>query len=643
MSRVFVPVSGKSDIDRENILSDLRGSGAKRVFIAFDDRWPFRRGELRKKYISEIKKAVDFYTENGFETGVWITTLGFGSPHVSYNEEAAKKFTPIMNIFGKEEKDAFCPLDAEFCRTVCDFVEDLCRGSGLRILMLDDELCLSARHGIGCACELHMAEYRKRLGEPIAREEIGKKAFCGKANRYRDVWFSLMHDTLVDFCRMIREAIDRVDPSIRAGFCAGYTSWDLEGADALELTEILAGKNEPFLRFTGAPYWYANGRFKNMSLATIIETARLQYALCEGKGIEVFTEVDTYPRDRYHVPAAYAELLDLGCMASDDMDALKYMYAYSCGGEFERGYVNAHMEHLGLYEKIKEAFAGKEPAGVRVYESIKKIQKADLPSPEMFSEEDGRRVCRMSFPLTQTVFSPNAIPTVYKGAGLCGAAFGENARYLPAGAAKKGLILDTKAALILAEKGIDTGIVSARRIPCAANEKYLESGVVNPLYDSSYVYRLRLKDGACVKSSFVARELFDEWETPAAYTYENANGERFLVFAFSAEELRESSTLLRSYERGRQIADAMEWLGGKPLDARCDGHPMLCSIQKKGAEGLAAAYLNCHADEIKDAKIILGAPAKTVRFINCTGRQTDEKTLVIDRIPAYGFAAFEAK
>ena len=64
-------------------------------------------------------------------------------------------------------------------------------------------------------------------------------------------------------------------------------------------------------------------------------------------------------------------------MASDDMDALKYMYAYSCGGEFERGYVNAHMEHLGLYEKIKEAFAGKEPAGVRVYESIKKIAEEE--------------------------------------------------------------------------------------------------------------------------------------------------------------------------------------------------------------------------------------------------------------------------
>jgi hypothetical protein len=80
-----------------------------------------------------------------------------------------------------------------------------------------------------------------------------------------------MGDSLRDFARKMRESADKVDPSIRMGFCSGYTSWDLEGADAIELTKIFAGDNKPFLRYTGAPYWVPQVRFKGQSLQTIVE------------------------------------------------------------------------------------------------------------------------------------------------------------------------------------------------------------------------------------------------------------------------------------------------------------------------------------------------------------------------------------
>ena len=642
MSRLFVPVSGRADIDHEKVLCDLKKMGAQRVYIALEERFPFERGEHRDALLSSIKSVIDFYTSHGIDASMWIDTLGFGGPHEPYNEEIAKTYTPIENIFGQKENDAFCPLDEKFVTMLCDYIEELCQKTGLRSLMLDDELCLSARHGIGCACPLHIAEYRRRLGEDISQDLIGKMAFCGAPNRYRDIWFELMSDTLKDFCKKIRAAVDRVDPTIRLGFCAGYTSWDLEGADAIELTNILAGTNKPFLRFTGAPYWYANGRFKDMSLQTIIETARLQFAACKGSGIEVFGEADTYPRNRFHVPASYSELFDLACRVSDDMDMLKYMYTYSCPDNFEGGYVKTQIRNLALYDEIRSTFAAKQAVGIRAYDKIKKIQNADLPSPEVFTYDDGRRVNRLSFPLSQTILSTNAIPSVYEGTGICGIAFGESAKNIPESAFKNGLILDTKAALILAQKGIDTGIVKAERIACDFREKF-EDGTIYHIYDSAYVYRLILNERAKIKSTFIPRRMFEQTEIPASYTYENAAGQRFLVFAFSAEELRENSTLLRSYERGREIADTAEWLGGSPLPVRCDGHPMLYSLVKEGGGKLAAAYFNCHADEIFDAKIELAKPARSVRFINCSGKQTDEKTIIIDVIRAYGFAAIEVE
>ncbi len=635
MSRLFVPVSARGDIDHKKTLDELKKMGAERVYLALEERFPFEAGERRTKVLAAIKEKIDFYTENGIEPCVWMDTLGFGGPHEPYNEHLSATYTPIQNIFGTEEKDAFCPLDENFVAMLCDYIEELCRTSGLRTLMLDDELCLSARHSIGCACELHMAEYRRRLGEDIEREEIGKKAFCGAPNRYRDVWFSLMSDTLTEFCKKIRAAVDRVDPSIRLGFCSGYSSWDIESADAIELTRILAGNNKPFLRLMGAPYWYANGRFKDMALTTVIESVRHQFSLCRDTDIEVFTELDNYPRNRYHVPAAYAECMDLACLASDGMDRLKYHFTYVCQSDFDSGYAELHKRNMPLYNEIEKAFSDKPSAGVRAYEEMRKIKNYDLPTPDNFTYDDGRAVMRTSFPLSQRILSPNTIPTVYEGEGLCGIALGENAKYLPESAFKKGLILDTKAALILKDRGIDTGIKSAKRIPCNFRESF--DGRLSQLFDSSYVYELEIDERADVKSRFVGLSMFDERALTASYTYENASGQRFLVFAFSAEELRENSLLLRSYERGRQIAEAVEWLGGKPLEASCIGHPYLYTVQKEGA----AAYINCHPDEIYDAKITLARPAKSVRFIGCTGRQTDDTTVIIDNIRAYGFAGIE--
>ena len=638
MSKVFVPVSAYINQDFDKTLAELKKLGASRVYITISERDPFEKGERRTKVIANLKKAIDFYEANGYEASVWMCSIGFGSPIPSYNTEASKDYTRLRSITGKGIGDAFCPLDDKFTDMYCELIADIAR-TGVKMIMLDDELCLSVRPGLGCACELHLAEFSKRVGEEITLEGLPEKLFTGKKNKYRDAWLDLMGETLSDFCAKVRAAVDTVDPDIRLGYCAGYTSWDTEGIDALSLTKVLAGKNKPFLRFTGAPYWLSTQRFGRMTLQTIIEMARMQFAWSKDSGVEVFTEVDTYPRDRYHTPVAYSECFDLATRVSDDMDALKYMFNYCCPPEYEKGYIAEHASHLELYRDIERVYNSKKSVGIRVYEEMRKLKDAVLPEKFIGEKE---LMTRFAFSSAQKILTSNAIPTVYEGDGLCGIAFGENAKYLPDSAFNKGLILDVTAAEYLQTKGIDTGLRSVVDSSVAVHESFENGYPYTEHFDTKSVCLVEADVNAKVLSWFTSCEMFDDKKTPAAYLYENANGQRFLVYACRADSLRDSSTIFWSYGRAAQIAESIEWLGGAPLPAVCLDNPHLYALCKESDGEVAMGYFNCHVDEINNAKVIFSKKVKSVEILNGEGSVVDDHTVVIKHIKAYGYVGINA-
>lgn len=648
MSEIFIPAASfqpQKNIDM--ILADAKKSGASRVFFCLGDvgRYPFERNELRTELLENFKKNVKYFSDNGIEAGIWIGTFGFGGATTHYNKKIAEKYTRLRSMCGKTLDDAFCPMDENFTEMICGTIEDTAR-TGTRMIMLDDEMCMSVRPGLGCTCDLHMAEFCRRVGEKVTVEELAHKVFSGKPNKYREVWLDLMGETMKNFCRKAREAVDRVDPTIRLGFCAGYTSWDVEGADAIELTNILAGNAKPFLRFTGAPYWVGSRRFARQTLQTIIECARMQYAWCKDLGIELFTESDTYPRDRFHTPAVYSELFHLATLASDNIPTLKYMYDYMCAPDFDTGYVEAHVRNIPIQDKVVEVFGNKTPVGIRVYETMRKLKDADLGNlfPEGVPTSHANEkllMRRFMFSSAQMLLTSHAIPTVYDGEGICGIAFGENARHLPKEALNKGLILDIKAANILQEKGIDVGLLSDEKISGGFMELFNGESPDTDLFDTTTVHRVSVKDSAKVLSSFISNEFFAKETSPAAYLYENADGNRFMVCAFDAEDLADSSSLYWSYGRGRQIANAIEWLSGEALPARCERNPQLYLICKQNEKAMALGYFNIHPDEIVNAQIKLAKPTSSVHFINCEGKQLDDTTVIINYIKPFGFAGLE--
>ena len=255
MNKIYVPImnSNITDANKSDYIKYLKKSDADLVFIAFDRPALFAKD--RTESLCKLKENLEFFEKNGFETAVWIQAFGFGDPFNEETRKTAEKYTYLKSVTGK------------------DIVS-----IGAKAIMLDDDLCLSVRPGIGCFCDAHLELFYQKLGERPAFDDLKTLLFTGGKNKYRSAWLSVMHDTLVDFCSSVRKAADEINKNVRIDICAGYTSWDIEGADSMGLSRILAGDTVPFLRFTGAPYWASRAvnRFGGQRLNTIIECTRAQ-------------------------------------------------------------------------------------------------------------------------------------------------------------------------------------------------------------------------------------------------------------------------------------------------------------------------------------------------------------------------------
>ena len=646
MRKLYVPIAIDKKDYSESYLRDFKRLGVDTLFLAIcGGNFALLDEKQYQTYLNLAKEQLGYYTSQGYNCGVWIPTLGFGGALDDYDADV-RELTQIRSVVGKKAGAAFCPTDGRFVARVERAVQDLAK-NGARMIMLDDELCLSVRPGLGCACDNHLAEFSRRMGEDIGLEGLPELLFTGESNKYRRTWIDMQGDTLREFCRRLRAAVDAVDPTVRMGFCAGYTSWDVEGVDAIELTHILAGNTKPFLRFTSAPYWYYAQRFGQTPMPTFIEFVRMQAEWVRNEGIEVFTECDTYPHDRYHTPISHIECFDVSTMLTKNIGALKYFYHYPCHPDTERGYLDKHFDSMRVYEELRKEFHSRPEIGVRVYEEMHKFKDSILPGKfDMANATKHQRQIMAKYSLSgaQMMLSINAIPTVYNASGLCGIAFGENANYLTDEAFEKGLILDVSAAEILQKRGIDVGIRSVKPLSMGVLEDFNDGSYPVSVYWGNGMCELEIDSAAKPISHFVEADYtkIDLRRVPSAYLYENEDGQRFLVYAFRSETQLPTSGLYWNYHRGEQIAKAIPWLGTEELAVNCFDHPHVYCRCNADDNSVAAAYFNCSADHIERSEVSFARDITNVRFIAGKGRQIDARTVEIEDIRSFGYVAIVA-
>lgn len=566
------------------------------------------------------------------EVGAWIWTFGFAEK---------PPFVTMKTLADEDIGRNACPSDDAFVRFAAGYLRDIA-GSGVDLIMFDDDF----RYGFlgkapACVCRNHLAAIGKIMGKEYPVGELAENILKGGKNVYRDALLKANGDFLRRFSAAMRDAVDEVDPRVRLGFCACMSTWDLDGTDADELALLLAGNTKPFVRLIGAPYWTVHP-WRGDCVSDVVEYERMESAWIRDSRIEIMAEGDSFPRPRCNCPASRLEGFDTAIRASGCTNGiLKYGIDYVSNADYEPGYAKAHQRNKLVYEAIDRHFRGKRCVGVRVYEPMKKVSDA-VAETRVNGFTDLQE--HLFFPMSQRTLSYNTIPTTYEGDGVCGAVFDESARHLPPSALKNGLILDVAAAEILIESGIDVGIdMIGAATRAGETEHFLETDNYILTFGTT-VYDLCLRRGAVVLSE---TEPVSGKRLPMSYRYENADGNRFLVInvnsRFGYGGNGRNQNVYKHYERSRQYAQTIPWLGGKKLPAYCYGNPGLYLMCKEDDAGALAVGLWNYFDDIAfDPVVELAERYSGIEFINCCGRLEGDRVF-LDDIPAWGFAGFEIK
>lgn len=626
-----VMVSSKT-FNRESIINDLKKVGAKRVFLAIPSISYDR--EKQKDIYDKLAVEVKAFKESGIETGVWFW---------AFSMRGESPFTHIKGLGGKESSHEMCPADPGFL----DFMSEQLRTVAAMnpdLIMFDDDLRFGfLDSGYGCVCKHHMAKISEILGETVTDEGFFEKAFTGKKNKYRSAYLKAAGDSIKNFCARARQAVDSVNSSIRLGACSCMSVWDADGVDSFTLAKILAGNTKPFVRLIGAPYWGSRECWGNR-IENVVEIERMERSWYDGDDIEIFAEGDPYPRPRFKVPAALVEIFDSALRASGGFSGiLKYMLDYTSSGNYERGYIEKHLDHEDMYEKIESLFVPKKAEGIRVYQALNKIEDADFS----YVDTDPDYIQNMFFPLETTLLAWNSFPTTYAGTGCAGIAFGENARQLPKEAFEKPLILDMYAARALTDMGIDVGVKDFGEKCAFTLEYFPEMNEYARVFSfepkhKNFAYHITLDDKAKVKSEYFS----EDGNVPSVYTYENANGMKFVVYNVVIDDTygsgKPGDSYLRCYCRAPQLISALEEFGVK-LPVKCVGNPNMYIMSKAADNGeKAVGFWNCFADYCSNVKVTLDKEYKEAEFIGCEGKLSGNE-LVINRINAFEFCFVSLK
>ena len=614
---------------REEFLAELKRAKADRVFLCANR---YFTDEAIEKECKILRENIKFFSDNGIEAAVWVgSTIGHGVP-LAHDEcgVGPLPYTEVISLHGKTFYEAFCPLDEAFTDAIAKEFTEIAK-CGAKTILIDDDFRLNLRGSdMQCFCPLHLAEMEKILGEKVDREMLEPYIIGGKKNKYRDAWLETEKNALLNFAKKLRAAIDLVDPTIRLAPCSTHSSWGADGYHLPELVRILAGNNPPLVRLFGAPYWAAEG---TNPLPLVFELVRAQDEKMKLEGIETMCEADAYPRPRQNCPSSYLLLYDAFIRCATELSgSLNYMLDYTSSARYESGYIDRHARAIEKHEKMAKLFDGTRAVGVRAHIFADVYKDADLSAYE--APPSPRDTTKSIYPKGAGMLGRLSIPTTYEGDGICPIITGESARHIDLSILSAGAILDAVSAKILIERGVDVGIERAgllkvRSVPFEVygNEKIMLRD------NTAYFIDAELSKNVKVLSA-------SPDGMPTAYAYENAAGQRFLVYTFDFMSLSRTSSLCNSYARQNQLKEYIEWISRKKLPAFTAGCPDLYILCKESENSKTVALFNAFSDDVYMQEIELDQAYADIEFVGCEGKLEGNKVKV-NYLPPFGYAAFK--
>ena len=126
---------------------------------------PKKKAKIQCEVFDKYKAILD---TAGAKYGVLVqSTMG----HISKPPSPTPIQPTVSLVTGEERAHTLCPLDPDFRRHMKAEMLELA-AHGPSIVMLDDDVGLIYRDMKGCACPLHMAEFNRRAGTSLTREEL---------------------------------------------------------------------------------------------------------------------------------------------------------------------------------------------------------------------------------------------------------------------------------------------------------------------------------------------------------------------------------------------------------------------------------------------------------------------------------------
>lgn len=641
---ISVPImsSNLSQERRIATLEALKKVGAKRVFIGMTPYFSNPNKQIRT--LNELKVNVDFFKSSGLEVGAWIlSSMIIDDDDVQYKLDAN----------GNEKKPWRCHADNKLLEIASYYATEIAK-CGVDLIMYDDDFHHShyefGESGLrGCTCKHHRAILKKLYGDKYDFDFVIQKASEEEPNEFRVIWEEINAYALKQYAKTVRDAVDKVNPNIRMGIANCMANWGIELLSAEEISYILAGKTKPFMRVSGAPYWCRNVYGSMREFSNVVEFVRYQSERLKNSNIETMGEGDVFPRPRTAVSSSLLEAYDTVLRVDGNLSGnLKYMLSYDADVDYETGYIDRHIENEALYKEIVKHFANKTSCGVKIYHNNMVFRETNYKY--ILSENYNKNIYKNQLMTNQAsrYFSLLSIPTTYTNENYSGiAVFGENARFVEESYLDKGLILDVPAALELRDRGIDVGLEKIDGV-FASKAEYFPDGNLHLFRKTKGYFKLSIKKTAKVLSYYLERNRWfadeiDEIEkTPAAYLYENDNGQRFCVLAFAAHLIEDNVVMeneICCYAKSRQIADACEWVSKKSLCAKCLGNPNLYMICKKDQNTLSVALWNMSQDKIFAPKITIDEKYSSIVGVNCLCELNDNE-VKLSTLNAFDFCFF---
>ena len=211
-----------------------------------------------EKRVANLRKAKEETEAAGILYSVNpLTTLGHGD----YGGDGAAIHPGLelmVDYTGAQARFCSCPLSPVWRDLIRRTYELHAATEPVRLWVEDDYRYFNHKPNVsfGCYCDRHMAEFGKRIGRAITREELVAALLApGTPGPLRAEWLRFLGQTLADTAAMLRDAVQAVSPNTQLGWMSSTPALhQVEGRHPRRQMQAFAGAGAAAIRMTTAGY-----------------------------------------------------------------------------------------------------------------------------------------------------------------------------------------------------------------------------------------------------------------------------------------------------------------------------------------------------------------------------------------------------